>query len=105
MELIRKQKNDSNRWLLGTNNRDVGSIHSDVWEDTASNLAENRFIAVYPGGGWWNKRQHLKKYNNKIKYSLIISISTPDEEIDLYTPIQNQINIANRNIVSNQIEY
>ncbi|MDK6856390.1 MULTISPECIES: S8 family peptidase [unclassified Aerococcus] len=98
-------KNDSNRWLLGTNNRDVGSIHSDVWEDTASNLAENRFIAVYPGGGWWNKRQHLKKYNNKIKYSLIISISTPDEEIDLYTPIQNQINIANRNIVSNQIEH
>ena len=30
--------NDSNRWLLGTNNRNVGSIHSDIWEDTAKEI-------------------------------------------------------------------
>lgn len=97
--------NDSNRWLLGTNNRNVGSIHSDVWEDTAANLAENRYIAVYPGGGWWKERKYLKKYNSRIKYSLIVSISTPEETIDLYSSIENKINIANKLKVETPINF
>ncbi|MCW6702603.1 S8 family peptidase [Anaerococcus sp. NML200537] len=98
-------KNDSNRWLLGTNNRNVGSIHSDIWEDTAANLAENRYIAVYPGGGWWKERGYLKKYDSKIKYSLIVSISTPEETIDLYSSIENKINIANKLKVETPINF
>lgn len=97
--------NDSNRWLLGTNNRNVGSIHSDIWEDTAANLAENRYIAVYPGGGWWKERGYLKKYDSKIKYSLIVSISTPEETIDLYSSIENKINIANKLKVETPINF
>lgn len=97
--------NDSNRWLLGTNNRNVGSIHSDIWEDTAANLAENRYIAVYPGGGWWKERRYLNKYDSKIRYSLIVSISTPEETIDLYSSIENKINISNKLKVETPINF
>ena len=97
--------NDSNRWLLGMNNRNVGSIHSDIWEDTAANLAENRYIAVYPGGGWWKERRYLNKYDSKIRYSLIVSISTPEEAIDLYSSIENKINISNKLKVETPINF
>src|SRR5690606_17968744 len=32
-------KSGSERWQLGTNNRSNGSIHSDIWEGTAADLA------------------------------------------------------------------
>lgn len=84
-------QNDSSRWLIGIGNREVGSIHSDIWRGTASELSENRYVAIYPGTGWWYTRPHLKRYDSKGKYSLVVSISTPDEKIDLYTPIISKI--------------
>ena len=80
-----------NNWYLGSKNRDVGSIHSDVWEDTAINLAQSGIIAVYPVVGWWRERTTLKKYNSKIPYSLVVTIETPEENVDLYTPIMTKI--------------
>lgn len=80
-----------NHWYLGSKNRDVGSIHSDVWEDTAINLAQSGIIAVYPVVGWWRERTALKKYNSKIPYSLVVTIETPEENVDLYTPIVTKI--------------
>lgn len=80
-----------NNWYLGPKNRDVGSIHSDVWEDSAINLAQSNTVAVYPVIGWWRERTNLKKYNSKLKYSLVVTIETPEEQIDLYTPIMTQI--------------
>ena len=80
-----------NNWYLGSNNRDVGSIHSDVWEDTAINLAQSNEIAIYPVVGWWRERTALRKYNTKIKYSLIITLESPDEQVDLYTPIMAKV--------------
>ncbi len=84
-------KNDSSRWILGVNNRNVGSIHSDIWEGTASQLSESNMIVIYPKAGWWKTRQYLKKYESKIRYSLVVSIETPKTEIDLYTAIQTEI--------------
>lgn len=43
---------------------------------------------MYPVTGWWKERPHLGKYNNSVKYSLIVSVETPSQEIDLYTPIK-----------------
>lgn len=80
-----------NNWYLGERNRDVGSVHSDVWEDTAINLAQSDSIAVFPVVGWRRERANLKKYNSKIRYSLVVSIETPDETTDLYTPIMTKI--------------
>ncbi len=79
------------KWYLGSMNRDVGSIHSDVWKDTAINLAQCDSVAVYPIGGWWKERTTLKKYNSRLQYSLIITVETPEETYDLYTPIARAI--------------
>ncbi len=77
------------RWEYGVNNRNVGSIHSDVIKNiSAAELATTRYIGVYPVTGWWKERQNLGKYNNTARYSLIVSVETPSEEIDLYTPIK-----------------
>jgi len=80
-----------NNWYLGENNRNSGSIHSDVWVDTAINLAECDCIAVFPIIGWWRERATLKQYNSKIRYSLVISIETTEDGVDLYTPIMTKI--------------
>jgi subtilisin family serine protease len=80
----------SNNWYLGQN-RDVGSIHSDTWHDTAINLAESGIVAVYPVIGWWKERANLGKYNSKVRYSLVVTIETPSNDIDLYTPIMTVI--------------
>ncbi len=41
-------QNDSNRWVIGSKNRNVGSIHSDIWEGTASELSQSKVPSV-PG--------------------------------------------------------
>lgn len=102
-------KNDSSRWVIGTSNRNVGSIHSDIWEGTASDLSQSNQIAVYPITGWWKLRTNLKKHNSKIRYALIVSIEAPEMEIDLYSVIKNkiesEINIENKTAVSTEITY
>lgn len=81
----------ADRWYLGSKNRDVGSIHSDIWEGPAVDLADCNIIAIYPVIGWWRERRNLGRINDKLRYSLIVSISTPDEEVDFYTPIKTII--------------
>jgi hypothetical protein bacD2_01288 len=84
-------KNDSKRWLIGADNRNRGSIHSDELNLTAAQLATCNLIAVYPIGGWWKTRTNLKKYNEKLRYSLIVSLDTPAENIDLYNAVKTKI--------------
>lgn len=81
----------SDRWFLGSDNRDVGSIHSDFIKTSAVNLCQAKYLAVYPVIGWWRERSHLGKIDSIVRYSLVISISTPDVNVDLYTPIITQI--------------
>lgn len=83
----------SNRWAIGTNNRSSGSIHSDYMELTAAELATCNHIAVYPIIGWWRERKHLGKVETKTRYSLIISLETPAQDIELYTTVKNMIEI------------
>ena len=80
----------SGRWYLGKS-RNCGSVHSDYIEENAVDLCECNYIAVYPIGGWWKERQYLGKVESKVRYSLIVSLSTPEVNVDLYTPIKNQI--------------
>lgn len=84
----------SDRWYLGSNNRDVGSIHSDFCELNAAELSDCNLIAVYPVVGWWRERAYLKRYDKHIRYALVVSLSTPRTDIDLYTPIITQITPA-----------
>lgn len=84
----------STRWYLGSENRDVGSVHSDFIHVNAIDLCDCNYIAVYPVSGWWKSRRYLGKYDNKIRYSLVVSLSTPKPGVDLYTPILTQIENA-----------
>lgn len=86
--------NTANNWYLGPNNRNVGSIHSDFIICSAVDLCERNFVAVYPVGGWWKERPYLEKTDNKVKYSLVVSLETPSVEADLYTPIMAKINTS-----------
>lgn len=80
-------------WLYGKNQRDKGSIHSDVWKGSALDLLLSKYIAVYPTIGWWRERHHLGKYNKSTRYSLIVSIKTKENEIDIYTPVMTKVSV------------
>ena len=84
-------ESDSTEWLLGSQLRARGSLHSDIWHGTAAALAEKNTIAVYPVNGWWRLRKHLGKINERVRYALVVSISTPPNTVDIYTPIVNEI--------------
>ncbi len=80
-------------WLLGQQ-RNVGSIHSDIWSGRAADLADSHLIAVRPSIGWWRERHHLDKWGKRCRYSLLASIQTPSEEMDVYTPVAIKIGIG-----------
>lgn len=78
-------------WLLGDRQRHRGSLHQDIWHGTAAELANRGFIAVYPAKGWWRTRPAQERYNLPARYSLIVSIRTPETDVDLYTSIAQQV--------------
>lgn len=77
----------SRHWVLGAKLRDKGSIHSDIWEGTAAELATSNVIAVSPRSGWWKERKQLSRADSKARYSLVVSIRSPLQDVDLYTPV------------------
>jgi hypothetical protein len=80
-------------WTLGSDLRDRGSIHSDLWSGPASDLARRAAVAVFPVSGWWKEREHLERYHRTARFSLVVNIRTPPTEVDIYTPVANQIGI------------
>lgn len=82
----------NDHWTLGQQ-RNVGSIHSDIWSGRAADLASSHLIAVRPSIGWWRERHHLGKWDKRCRYSLVVSIHTPSEEMDVYTPVAVQIGV------------
>lgn len=98
-----RSKNDSKRWLIGADNRNRGSIHSDELNLTAAQLATCNLIAVYPIGGWWKTRTNLDKFNEKLRYSLIVSLDTPAENIDLYNAVKTKIETMIKTLIEVKI--
>jgi hypothetical protein len=81
---------DNDGWDLGTELRKHGGIHSDVWKGTAAELASRDAVAVYPVTGWWRARTSHKRYNQKARYSLLISLKVATE-VDIYSRIKSVI--------------
>lgn len=81
-------------WYLGGRQRHRGSLHQDVWEGTAAELASRGFLAVYPAAGWWRTRPALERFNLPARYSLVVSIRTEQTEVDLYSAIAAKIAVA-----------
>lgn len=87
-------------WLLGERQRHRGSLHQDVWTGTAAELASRGFIAVYPSAGWWRTRPALHRYDLPARYSLVVSISTPETGVDLYAAIEQKIQVVSEVTIS-----
>lgn len=81
-------------WLVGTQARHRGSLHSDVWQGAAADLASRGSLAIYPVTGWWKTRQALERYNQAARYSLLVSIRAPEVGVDLYNEVANRIATA-----------
>ncbi|MDP2206523.1 MAG: S8 family peptidase [Alphaproteobacteria bacterium] len=79
------------KWKLGPSVRNRGSISSDTWTGTAVELADQGLLAVMPKGGWWKTRKHLNRTNQMARYALLITLESDNQELDIYTQIQNQI--------------
>lgn len=81
----------SDRWYLGPQLRNVGSIHSDVWQGTAADLAQRGAIGVYPVGGWWREKSRLFRWDNPARYCLLVTLRVPDANVDIYTSVAAQV--------------
>lgn len=86
-------QSDAKRWMLGSDLRSAGSLHSDRWTGPAVDLADMGFLAVYPTVGWWKERPRLGRGETRARYSLLVSIRTPGVDTDVYTPVAIQLGI------------
>jgi len=88
---------DIQNWELGPKLRNRGSVHSDIWKGSPITLASSGSIAIFPVTGWWKERKHLEGWKKKTRYSLVVTIETQEENIDLYSNVkllvQNQTKI------------
>lgn len=82
------------RWLLGDDIRNIGSVHSDIWQGRAADLANSHLVGVYPAVGWWRERHHLGRLRRRARYSLLVSIHAPTLSVDIYTPVATQLGIT-----------
>lgn len=82
----------NDRWLIGPNQRNTGSLHQDIWENgSGPELAECGVLAVQPVGGWWKNNRRKDRIEQPVRYALIVSLTTGAQNIDLYTPIATEL--------------
>ena len=79
---------DSDNWMFGVNQQQsAGSLHTDIWTGPAVDLASKESIAIYPVAGWWKNRPSFDRSDAGVRYSLIVSIESPEVDVDLWTPV------------------
>jgi hypothetical protein len=82
---------DDAGWIVGKQHRHKGSLHSDLWRGSIADLASKGVIGVYPALGWWKTRPQLERYDRAARDALVVSIRTPEVDVELYTALANQI--------------
>lgn len=92
-------KSASSRWLIGPHQRHLGSLHQDEWTGSGHELAASGALAVYPVGGWWKNNSRADRASLPVRYALLVSLRTSRTDIDLYTPIANEIRIPTQVVV------
>ena len=68
-------------------------MHTDIWHGTAADLAQRGAIAVFPVTGWWKERPHGDRSEAGARYSLIVSIETPGQDVDIWTPVAMEVGV------------
>lgn len=83
-------------WMFGSNSRaqrSPGSLHCDVWQGNAIDLADRHMVAIYPVSGWWKYRVPQHRYNEKTRYSLVMTLNCVEQDVDLYAEIAAGVEI------------
>jgi hypothetical protein len=88
-----RTQSDARQWMFGPSERTVGSLHADIWRGPAAELADRGMVAVYPVTGWWKERSQRDHSDRGARYSLVLSIETTAEDVDIWTPVAQQIGI------------
>ena len=84
---------DDSRWVIGPQGVSSGSLHCDVWKGPAVDLLGRDMLCVKPVNGWWRQRSSIDVCNKRTRYALIVTMSTPDIDVDLYTPVLASLEI------------
>ncbi|CRK56852.1 hypothetical protein [Alloactinosynnema sp. L-07] len=85
---------DSDKWFFGAEHRSApGSLHADVWTGNAADLAQRSELAVFPVTGWWKENPGRDNSDNGARYALVVSIETPEQDVDIWTPVAQQIQV------------
>ncbi|KUP98366.1 hypothetical protein AC529_01895 [Thermobifida cellulosilytica TB100] len=89
----KKSQGEDKNWFIGPESRNKGSVSCDIWSGTGAQLAESGLIGVVPVNGWWKETKLGDRRERAVRYSLLVSLSAPDVDVDIYTPITNQISV------------
>jgi hypothetical protein len=81
----------SEDWTLRERIRSKGSIKKDFITVSGVELSRRNLLAIYPKNGWYRSRPKLDKVDSTVRYSLVVSIETASQEVDIYTPVMNHI--------------
>ena len=92
-EESRPTVDDVGGWFIGPRARNRGSLHGDIWEGTAADLAARGRVAVFPVTGWWKDQARRDRSDLGVRYALVISIRTPAEAADVWTPVAQQVGV------------
>ncbi|MFD6141658.1 S8 family serine peptidase [Promicromonospora sp. NPDC060271] len=92
-EGVARSPSTTDRWLVGPNQRHLGSLHQDEWTGNGYELAAANSLAVYPVGGWWKNNGRADRTSLPVRYALIVSLRTERQDIDLYTPIATELHV------------
>ncbi|MGM8889472.1 S8 family peptidase [Psychrobacter sp. 1Y1] len=93
------------KWFFGSGLQKSGSIHKDYWEGTAAELSELSRIIVKPVTGWWKLNKDKERCSRTVNYSLIVTLDVDDNEVDIYSEVENKIRILTENLVPVDVKY
>ncbi len=83
------------KWLIGSQQRDRGSLHQDIWTGYGAELASTGgVLAVHAVGGWWKNNKRKDRVNLPVRYGLLVSLRTAAQGVDLYEPIAVELGVS-----------
>lgn len=86
---------DTGEWFFGPDHqRAPGSLHADIWTGSAADLAQRGALAVFPVTGWWKENPARDRSDHGARYALVVSVETPDQDVDVWTPVAQQIGLT-----------
>jgi len=88
-------RGNTENWALGPEARSSGSVHRDFWQGPAIELASRNLIGIHPVNGWFKTRKKLDKWNNRVRFSLVVTIESESIETDIYNYILNLVRVQN----------